>query len=710
MPLKDILPNYKAPRYDPRFDTYYFESRYFVKASPAIEFSEKKLDLDPYTLGVWLGDGHSAGQRITTADPEIFNYIPLKADKNKHKYNYGLAGITSYLRRMDLINNKHIPDDYLFGSIAQRTALLQGLIDTDGHVPNRQTCIDFSNKNYRLIKDVQHLVRSLGGRAHLRQIKTSCNGKNFDSYRLFIWFDKSIMPCKLKRKVARFRPFKEINNRIRNITFCKTGLGRCISVDNEDGTYITDDFIRTHNSTILLLFKPFHAVVFQERRFIVIVSNTFKKAAMSLDTIKKELVENTLLNRHFPGMEVVKDAEGDSIIRHPTGFETKILCKGVDQIGSIRGVKFGAYRPDLIIGDDMEDDELVRSPERRLQLQTEFDEALVPAGEKGLCQYIMVGTILHDDSLLSKLVSKDFYPEYKKLFYKAHIKPDTPEEESLWPEQWTIEWLKNLRKNNPRVYAKEYQNDPVAAGTEKFKREDFRYWKLENGNYYLFDRNNEPVGVGALSDCKAAIACDLAWKEKRENDSSVIFPGFLTPQSDILFLTYITKKGMKPDEVGEQLFLLEERLRKLTGSSVPIGFEKAMLENVTQWLLKQAMKKRNHFLVTKELVWDADKNTRIETRLQPRYAQHVIYHMRDMGELEHQLERFPYGTHDDLIDAAQGLVQLLQYPKRAKGVPQEEDKLDYLMRKLVFEKQEKPKSYTSSKNSGARVPYKDALW
>jgi len=436
-------------------------------------------------------------------------------------------------------------------------------------------------------------------------------------------------------------------------------------------------------STMLVFLYPFHAIVFKRKRFIVIISNTFKKAAMQLESIKAEIRENQEFRQHFPGIEIIKDAEGDSIIKHPDGFKTLVLCRGVDQIGSIRGVKFGAYRPDLIIGDDMEDDELVRSIERRFQLQEDFDTALIPAGEKGVCQYIFVGTILHDDCQMAKLASKEHYHEYSKIFFRAGENWGKPNVRSLWPEKWSLDYLRELERTKPSVFAKEYQNDPVAGANVRFKKEDFRYWKAEGQDYVLFDRDNRPISKGSLKDCRAAIACDLAWKEKRESDSSVLMPGLITPDSEILLESYVTKKGMRPEELAEHLFVMSEHLEKLTSGTVKVGFEKSALENVVQYILKREMKKRGKFLLTEELVWDADKIRRIEIRLQPRYAQHVMYHKRDMGELEYQLTRFPYGAHDDLADAAQGLVQLLQYPKAASSPHAEEDEFERVRRIMI---------------------------
>lgn len=710
LPLKKILQNYKSERFDERFGgVEYTEYRYHIIPS-SVQFSEKTLPIDPYTLGVWLGDGHSAGGRITSADPEIFSYIPYKVSKHKSKYNWNIFGLKSLLRSQNLLNNKHIPRIYLYSSFKQRQELLQGLIDTDGYIPNRKTCIDFSNKNYRLITDVQWLARSLGGRADLRKIKTSCNGKIFDAYRLFIWFNSSVTPSKLKRKLNRFIPFKEVKNHIRDIRFEKKDLGRCLHLEGKDGTYLTDDFIKTHNSTLLCFNLPINRICYKKKRFIIIISNTFSKAAKHLQTIKEEILHNQFLKALHPNITLEKDAEGDAIFVHPDGFKTEVLCKGYEQIPSIRGLKFGAYRPDLIIGDDMEDDEMVLSQERRKKLQDDFDTALIPAGDRDNCQFIFIGTVLHDDALIAKLISPEYYHEYKKLKYVAHIDADTPNERSLWNEKWTVEQLKEIRKTKPATYAKELQNDPVAGGERRFKRDDFRYWRMAGAEFTVMDTDvRKPVGKGSFRDCKAAIACDLAWSEKRTADRTVLMPGLLTPDNNILLLEYVHELGLRPDRIADYLFTMVERLEKMTGTYVSVGFEKAMLENVTKWVLREEMKKRNKPIVTKELLWDKDKLARIESRLMPRYSQHMIFHLEGMGDLEHQLERFPYGTHDDLIDAEQGLVQLLQFPKtHLKGeIP--EDNFNW-WRKQALKLRQKPKHrlgvFSVNKKQIPSIPYK----
>jgi len=170
-------------------------------------------------------------------------------------------------------------------------------------------------------------------------------------------------------------------------------------------------------STITMGIYAMNQIAFANRRFIVMISNTFKKASMYLETLKYEVKTNELLKGFF-GLKRSEDrwAEGDAEFETKYGT-VKVLCRGADQIPSIRGLKFRDTRPDLILLDDVEDDELVRSPERRRQLQAEFRQVVMPAGADG-CQYVVIGTILHYDSLLKRLIDGRDDRFYTRL-YKA---------------------------------------------------------------------------------------------------------------------------------------------------------------------------------------------------------------------------------------------------------------------------------------------------
>ena len=129
-------------------------------------------------------------------------------------------------------------------------------------------------------------------------------------------------------------------------------------------------------STIINFLVPIKAIALKKRRFVVIIQSTYEKACGSLETIKKEVVENQRLKDAY-GIGMRRDAKGDTIFRHPDGFEIQVLCAGREQIPDLRGRKFGAYRPDLIILDDVEDDEMVKNPERRVEMQRYFDDVVM---------------------------------------------------------------------------------------------------------------------------------------------------------------------------------------------------------------------------------------------------------------------------------------------------------------------------------------------
>ena len=427
-------------------------------------------------------------------------------------------------------------------------------------------------------------------------------------------------------------------------------------------------------STIVSFLKPIHKIAFKKKRFIVIVQNTYKKAVGTLEGIKDEVRWNENFKRDF-GITLEKDAEGDTIFCSKDGWRTRVLCKGIEQIGSIRGEKFGAWRPDHIIGDDMEDDEMVKSAERRQTLKELFDNALIPAGDIKNLTVDIIGTILHDDSLMAELVSCDKYKEYRKLFFKARFENRiTGVRESLWPERWTVEELNEMECLNPEVFAKEMQGDPSSGSLETIRREDFRQWTVVENQAVLYDDAGSVVSRWRMNECRAGVGIDMAWEDKKASDFTAIVPGLITPANDLLVDTYISKKGMRPDEFESCIFNINERYAALTGKRVCFGFEKAKLEKVMKWFLTEAMKRRGKYLWFKDISWGTqDKVERIMFRVANRYAQHSIYHKRGMGDLENQLIRLRSVAHDDIADALAMLPEILTYaPVREKEKPKED--------------------------------------
>jgi replicative DNA helicase len=193
----------------------------------AVEFEEKTLPLEPYYLGLWLGDGHSYSQRITNIDEEVITYLNEYATRLESELvvynqenrtpNYSIVNrnkfiseefntcIQTELRQLDLIQNKHIPKDFLINSTNNRLQLLAGIIDSDGYYSSEFNCFEIVQKSEKFAKQIKFLCDSLGFRASFKKKKTSVKSTGFlgEAFRIRIFGNLDSIPTKIERKKAR---------------------------------------------------------------------------------------------------------------------------------------------------------------------------------------------------------------------------------------------------------------------------------------------------------------------------------------------------------------------------------------------------------------------------------------------------------------------------------------------------------------------------
>lgn len=234
-----------------------------------IKTYETWLPLNPYVFGAWLGDGNSSSPAITCAykDKQIIDEIekegvPIHENKSSN-INTGLfylgnkgrhskeKSLTVLLRKMGVLSNKHIPENYLFASAKQRLALLQGLMDTDGHITDYGRC-EFTNVNKLLADGVFNLITSLGMIPKLIIGKATIYGKDCGiKYR--ITFTPHLPVFRLKRKLQFVRLHKRERLKHRRIVSCEKTESvpvKCIEVDSPSKLFaVSNAFILTHNST-----------------------------------------------------------------------------------------------------------------------------------------------------------------------------------------------------------------------------------------------------------------------------------------------------------------------------------------------------------------------------------------------------------------------------------------------------------------------------
>lgn len=392
-------------------------------------------------------------------------------------------------------------------------------------------------------------------------------------------------------------------------------------------------------STLITLGFVLYKILFHECNFAVIISDTEIQAKMFLDAVKNELETNEIIKLLFGNFIGPKWGETDII----TGTGIRIICKGAGQ--KIRGLKFRKNRPDLVIIDDLENDELVESQERRDKLSQWFFKTVLPAlVQEG--QLVYVGTILHYDSLLNKLIKN---PQWNRLFYRAIMK-----DKALWETRYNLEQLDKIKANYAAqglldAFMCEYLNEPVSDENAIFKQKYFKYY-----------RDDEAL-INSLSKF---ITVDLAISKSEEADYTVVMVSGVDAIGQIYILEYVRER-CSPIETIEHIFRLAGKW-----NVSKIGIEGVAYQRALQWFLEDEMRRRNEYYLVEELVADSDKERRIKG-LQPRYAVGGVFHKSYMTDLEEELLRFPKGAHDDLADCVAYIPQIAFPGQGLNNIPRE---------------------------------------
>ncbi len=251
-----------------------FEANYSVKVAKPLIFPDKKLSFNPYVLGAWLGDGTISKADITVTEKEIEEkifesgyelHLPRKKitftmykrgrfnETKKRQDNFSTC--KDELEKIGVLNNKHIPQQYLFSGLESRKELLCGLMDTDGHIDKRGRC-EFCSCNHRLASDVAFLIRSLGMNCNIKASDAKLYGRK-TSTRYRLCFVPNFNCFYVGYKRARFlgeENIKNTRNYIQSIKKVESVKTKCIAVDNSDSLYLAGEkLITTHNTSLAIV-------------------------------------------------------------------------------------------------------------------------------------------------------------------------------------------------------------------------------------------------------------------------------------------------------------------------------------------------------------------------------------------------------------------------------------------------------------------------
>lgn len=406
-------------------------------------------------------------------------------------------------------------------------------------------------------------------------------------------------------------------------------------------------------------------LLFRERKFMLLVSDTESQAAMFLGYFKEQLQENQALIELFGlkrndknVVQFIKDTETDIIVEFEDGHKFRVIAKGAEQ--KLRGLIWSGTRPDIIICDDTENDELVMNKERREKMRKWFYSALLPCiSSKGVIR--VVGTILHMDSLLERLMPKPYdkwshqeplklWSEvrrngWKSIKYRAHTDDFS---HVLWPEKHSEQSLKEKRAEYtgmgmPDIYSQEYLNIPLDESVAYFKRGDFQYMTEEDKRI-------------PNTSLKYYITVDLAIAETERADYSVFLVAGVDEYRRIL-IKHIIRARMDGREIVETIMALYK-----TYDPEVIGIEDMQVSKSIGPFLREEMERLGKYPNIIQLKHGGKDKIARTRSIQARMRAHGIKFDKSQDwyqGFEDELCRFPRDTHDDQVDAFAYLGMLL---------------------------------------------------
>lgn len=436
---------------------------------------------------------------------------------------------------------------------------------------------------------------------------------------------------------------------------------------------------RGHAKSTSLTFKgTIHAIVYGYKHYPIIISDSSEQAEGFLDNIRVELEENEALREDFG------DLTGNVWRSNVLITSTNIKVEAIGSGKKIRGRKHRNWRPDLLVLDDIENDENVRTPEQRNKLESWFLKAVSKAGDD-YTDIVYIGTLLHYDSLLAKTLNN---PGYKAIKYRAVI--SFSPEDGLWKEWESI--YTDLSDEDHVRHAREFfeaRRDVMLAGTEVLWEEKLSYYDLmvmrvtEGEAAFNSEEQNEPINPDdcifneewfdyyneaeidfGADDYQFFGFVDPSLGKTKKSDFSAIITLAKSKSTGYLYVMDADIERRHPDKIITDILEKERRFRKDYGH----GYRLFGAETVQfQWFLKEELAKASVraglYLPIEEVPQTSDKTMRIQT-MQPDVKNHYIKFNRRHKLLMEQMKQFPMGAHDDGPDALEGCRTIAKKSKR----------------------------------------------
>jgi phage terminase large subunit-like protein len=405
-------------------------------------------------------------------------------------------------------------------------------------------------------------------------------------------------------------------------------------------------------------------LLFRKSRYCVIVSDTEAQAAMFVQQIAAELQTNNELIELFGlkknekgAVQFIRDSQTDIIVELQDGYTFRVVAKGAEQ--KLRGMLWNNLRPDLVLVDDLENDELVMNVDRRTKLKRWVRGALIPMLSR-TGKLRMWGTVLHEDSVLNNLMPKrqdKFFRSnglkewtdnprktmWRSIKYRAH-NPDFSE--ILWPERFDKGYF-IVRKREftdagmSDVYSQEYLNEPIDESVALVKRSDLLAVDPEK------DKEKR---------LRYYITADLAVSEAQKADYTVFVVAGVD-EDRIIHVKQIIRERMDSLEILDTIFTLDSVYQPEA-----FGIEKMLILQTLGPFFREECQKRQHFPIVVPLSHEGKDKVQRFKNMQGRLRAKTVK-FEKTGDwyptFEDEILKFPRGTKDDQVDALAYLGKLL---------------------------------------------------
>ena len=413
---------------------------------------------------------------------------------------------------------------------------------------------------------------------------------------------------------------------------------------------------------------PVHQAVYRHRTFIIVVSETVTVAGTFIQWGNRQLKFNRKLIEDF-GMllfERPSSNEIDNKEEYVTQNGVKVMARGAG--GQMRGMRYGSTRPQLMILDDLESEEDVRTKEQRAKILAWFNEEALPAIDKSKGKVIYVGTILSFDSLLDIVIredkrfrsrrykavesyatNSDLWDEWKDIyladdedaskkarqFYEDNEDKMLEGTKLLWGEYWTYyDFMVLLTNMGVKSFTQEYQNEPTDEERQIFKVEQFFYY--DEGQTFSHEQFEFYAGI------------DFAMG-KEKGDFSAMVTLAKNRTTGVCYVVDVFNKRLHPKEFIEVII---DRVR--TYQYTLIAIEAQMAQEFFADTLGDRLQDLGYPAHTRLV--PVKQRTRKELRIEamsPDVHNGRIRYKKSQTELIGQYEKYPMVAYDDMVDATE---------------------------------------------------------